>query len=93
MEALYEWFAPQGLVILGISDEESATVQKFLAEQKYTYPILLDPGRKVTQLFGVEGIPNSFLYGRDGKLVAVAIDRRTPGQFLAMLRLAGLGLE
>jgi hypothetical protein len=54
------------------------------------YPILLDPGRKVTQLFGVEGIPNSFLYGRDGKLVAVAIDRRTQGQFLTMLKLAGL---
>jgi peroxiredoxin len=90
MEALYQRFGPRGLVILGISDEEAPTVQKFLAEQKYTYPILLDPGRKVTQLFGVEGIPNSFLYGRDGKLVAVAIDRRTQGQFLAMLKLAGL---
>jgi peroxiredoxin len=90
MEALYQRFGPRGLVILGISDEEAPTVQKFLAEQKYTYPILLDPGRKVTQQFGVEGIPNSFLYGRDGKLVAVAIDRRTQGQFLAMLKLAGL---
>jgi peroxiredoxin len=90
MEAIYQRFGPRGLVILGISDEEAPTVQKFLAEQKYTYPILLDPGRKVTQQFGVEGIPNSFLYGRDGKLVAVAIDRRTQGQFLAMLKLAGL---
>ncbi len=90
MEALYQRFAPRGLVILGISDEEAPTVQKFLAEQKYTYPILLDPGRKINQLFAVDGIPKSFLYGRDGKLVAEAIDRRTKGQFLAMLKLAGL---
>ena len=44
----------------------------------------------MNQLFGVEGIPKSFLYGRDGKLVTQAIDRRTERQFLAMLKLAGL---
>jgi peroxiredoxin len=90
METLYQRFGPRGLVILGISDEETGTVQKFLAEKKYTYPILLDPGRKVNGLFHVEGIPKSFLYGRDGALVTEAIDRRTEGQFLAMLKLAGL---
>jgi hypothetical protein len=44
----------------------------------------------VNQLFRVAGIPKSFLYGRDGKLVAQAIDRRTSRQFLEMLKLAGL---
>jgi peroxiredoxin len=90
MEALYQRFAARGLVVLAISDEDAATVQKFLDQQKFTYPILLDPGRKVNALFGVEGIPKSFLYGRDGKLAAEAIDRRTEGQFLAMFKLAGL---
>jgi len=90
MEALYQRFASRGLVILGVSDEEAATVQKFLDQQKYTYPILLDPGRKVNTLFSVQGIPKSFLYDRDGKLVTEAIDRRTEGQFLAMFKLAGL---
>jgi peroxiredoxin len=90
MEALSHRFGPRGLVILGISDEDAATVEPFIAAQKYTYPILLDPGRKVNGLFHVQGIPKSFLYGRDGKLVTEAIDRRTEGQFLAMLKLAGL---
>lgn len=90
MEALYQRFGPRGLVILAISDEDSAKVQPFIAEHKYSYPILLDPGRKVAQVFGVEGIPKSFLYGRDGKLVTQAIDRRTERQFLAMLKLSGL---
>jgi peroxiredoxin len=90
MEGLSKRFGPRGLVILAISDEDAAKVQPFIAEHKYSYPILLDPGRTVNKLFGVEGIPKSFLYGRDGKLVAQAIDRRTERQFLEMLKLAGL---
>lgn len=90
MEALYQRFGPRGLVILGISDEDAGKVGLFIAEQKYTYPILLDPGRKVNELFSVSGIPKSFLYDRNGKLIAQAIDRRTEGQFLAMLKQAGL---
>ena len=90
MEALYERFGPRGLVILAISDEDAGKVEPFIAGQKYTYSILLDPGRKVNQLFSVNGIPKSFLYDRDGKLVTQAIDRRTSAQFLAMLKQAGL---
>ena len=90
MEALYRRFHPRGLIILAISDEDAGKVGPFIEAQKYSYPVLLDPGRKVNQLFAVEGIPKSFLYGRDGKLVAQAIDRRTTRQFLAMLKQAGL---
>jgi peroxiredoxin len=90
MQALYERFSPRGLVILAISDETPEKVEPFIAERKYAYSILLDPGRKVSELFGVSGIPKSFLYGRDGKLVTQAIDRRTMDQFLAMLKQAGL---
>jgi hypothetical protein len=54
------------------------------------YPVLLDPGDKVNKLFSVGGIPRSFVYDREGKLVATAIDMRTRQQFLAMLAKAGL---
>ena len=90
MQALYERFGPRGLVILAISDDEAGKVGPFVASQKYTFPVLLDPQHQVNRLFAVEGIPKSFLYGRDGKLVAQAIDRRTRRQFLEMLKLAGL---
>jgi peroxiredoxin len=90
LDALYRRFAPKGLVILAISDEEAAKVQPFLAEHPVGYPVLLDPGRKVNELFRIEGIPKSFVYDRDGKLVAQAIDMRTERQFLQMLALAGL---
>jgi len=90
LDALYRRFKDRGFVILGISDEEPGKVKQLLAEQSVTYPILLDPGRKVNELFRIDGIPKSFLYDRSGKLVSSAIDMRTQGQFLGMLAKAGL---
>lgn len=90
LDALYQEYKDKGLVILSISDEESAKVGPFIAEHKISYPVMLDPGRKVNELFQVEGIPKSFVYDRDGKLVALSIDMRTRGQFLEMLGRAGL---
>jgi peroxiredoxin len=90
LEALYQQFKDQGLVILAISDEDAGKVKPFIAQQKVTYPVLLDPGRKVNELFQIEGIPKTFVYDRNGKLVTQSIDMRTRRQFLEMLALAGL---
>ena len=90
LETLYQRFGQQGLVILGISDEDAATVRPFIAKQGTTYPILLNLGRKVNELFQIDGIPKTFIYGRDGKIVAQSIDMRTQKQFLEMLAQAGL---
>ena len=90
LESLYSLFEKQGFMVLGISDEEIGKVALFVKEHNVSYPILLDTGRRVNELFGVEGIPKSFVYDRDGKIVATAIDMRTKQQFLAMLAKAGL---
>ena len=52
--------------------------------------MLLDPDKTVTGRFRIEGIPKSFVYDREGKLVAQSIDMRTRKQFLEMLARAGL---
>jgi peroxiredoxin len=90
LEALYERFQSQGLVILAISDEEAAKVEPFIRERKVTFPVLLDPDRKVNDRFVVNGIPKSFVYDREGKFVAQSIDMRTRKQFLEMLGKAGI---
>jgi peroxiredoxin len=90
LETLYGRFGSKGLVVLGISDEEAAKVEPFIRERKVSFPVLLDPGRKVNEMFVVDGIPKSFVYDRDGKLVAQSIDMRTQKQFLEMLGKAGL---
>ena len=40
--------------------------------------------------FHIGGIPKSFVFNREGKLVAQSIDMRTQKQFLEMLAQAGL---
>jgi peroxiredoxin len=90
LETLSTRFKDQGLVILAISDEDAGKVKPFIAARNLQFPILLDPGRKVNELFQIEGIPKSFVYDRSGKLVAQSIDMRTMRQFLEMLSRAGL---
>jgi peroxiredoxin len=90
LQALYDQYKDQGFVVLAIDDEEAAKVSPFVVERNISYPVLLDPGRKVNEAFVVEGIPKSFVYDRDGNLVAQSIDMRTRSQFQQMLAQAGL---
>ena len=90
LDALYKRFKDKGLVILAISDEKRETVDAYLKEHPVGYPVLLDPGRKVNDVYKVDGIPKNLIYNREGKLVAQSIDMRTMRQFLALLGKAGL---
>jgi peroxiredoxin len=90
LQALFEKYKNKGLIIFSISDEEEKKVRPFIQAQNITYPVMLDPGGKVHELFQVEGIPKSFVYDREGNLVAQSIDMRTRSQFEGMLAAAGL---
>jgi peroxiredoxin len=90
LQALSDEFGKQGLVVLGLTDEKSDVVKDFLSHQSYNYPILLDTDHAAAKQFAIEGIPKSYVYDRDGKLVAQSIDMRTRAQFKAMLAEAGL---
>jgi peroxiredoxin len=90
LQALYDKYKDQGFIVLSISDEPAVKVAPFIAERNISYPVLLDPGHKANEAFVVEGIPKSFVYNRDGKLVAQSIDMRTRSQFQEMLAQAGL---
>ncbi|MGA2509469.1 MAG: TlpA disulfide reductase family protein [Candidatus Acidiferrales bacterium] len=90
LDSLYQRFKDRGFVVLALSDEDAGKVKPFIAERNISYPVLLDPGDKVKDLFQVNGIPESFVYDRGGRLVAQSIDMRTQRQFLEMLGKAGL---
>jgi thiol-disulfide isomerase/thioredoxin len=85
LDRLYTHFEPQGLVVLSITDEDSLKVAKLIGPMGYKPPVLLDMGGAVHKQFHIEGIPRTFVFNRDGKLIATAIDRRVMHQFLQML--------
>ena len=86
LDVIYNYFQSQGLVVLSITDEDLLKVGQFLASgTTYRPTVLFDPDQKVHKEFHIDGIPHTYLFGRDGKLLAVAIDQRTRRQFLQML--------
>jgi len=90
LDAIYTDFRGRGLVVLSITGEETSKVSSFLSKANYHPIVLLDSDDKVKNQFHVEGIPRTFLFNRDGKLIDEAIDMRTQHQFLVMLSHAGL---
>ena len=90
LDLIYSRFQSQGFVILSLSSEKESTIKKYIRSITYRPPVLLDDGGRVTKQLHVDTIPRSYVFDREGKLVAVAMDMRTQQQFLAMLARAGL---
>jgi thiol-disulfide isomerase/thioredoxin len=90
LDLIYTHYQSEGLVILSISSENPFTVNSYLSGKGYHPPVLVDDGGKITKEFHVDWLPRSFVFDRDGKLVAESIDMRTQRQFFDMLAKAGL---
>lgn len=58
------------IVMLVISREEAAEVAtQFLNEHGFTFPVALDPDAVAFSQFAKEGIPRTYLIGRDGEIL------------------------
>ena len=95
LDLIYTNYEPQGLVILSITGDNPFATNKYLSGKGYHPPVLFDDGGKVGKDFHVdemrpEGLPRTFVFDREGKLVGESIDTCTQRQFFLMLGKAGL---
>jgi peroxiredoxin len=94
LDLIYTHYESQGLVILSIlspTPDDVFSLNHFLMMGAGYHPrVLLDDGGKVAKMFHVDSQPRSFVFNRDGKLVAESIDMCTQMQFFAMLAAGGL---
>jgi peroxiredoxin len=90
LDLIYTHYVSQGLVILSITNENPFNVNKYVSGMGYHPPVLSDDGGKVGKAFHTDGVPRTFVFDRDGKLVGESIDRCTQRQFFVMLSKAGL---
>jgi peroxiredoxin len=72
---LYNTYKSRGLVVIGISMDDTgdiADVNRFAAQMKMNYPILLGFGREddLKPVFGELPLPTSFVIARDGRICA-----------------------
>ena len=71
IEALWNKSKNKSFTIFAVSvGEEKATVDKFIAEQKYSYPIFLDPQNKLGSAFNASSIPTTYIIDKNGKVIA-----------------------
>lgn len=62
-------YGAQGLVIIGVNvDAERADAERFQRDVPIDFEVLYDPQGKLAEQFGVQGMPSSFIFDRDGKL-------------------------
>jgi thiol-disulfide isomerase/thioredoxin len=69
LNQIYEKYKSQGLEIVGITDEDEATVKKFQQQVPMEYNVAINTPQSVYQQFGIEGIPTAFLVNKGGKIV------------------------
>ena len=85
----YEKYHAKGFEVVGISlDEEKDKVDAFVSEKKIPWPIIYagkgwqDP---VAQFYGISGIPQLILIGRDGNVITLNARGEKLGERLAEL--------
>ena len=70
-----EEFLSKGLAILTISiDEEPYEVEKFMADKKLTFTVLLDTDKKIASKYNIRGIPTTFFIDKNGIIKDVEVD-------------------
>lgn len=70
LESLRVRYAAQGLQVIAVDvDKNSDDADEFLAKHKVGFGIAYDPAGKAAEAFGVEGMPSTFLIGRDGRVL------------------------
>ena len=69
---IIERFKGKDFVFLAISREESKEqVKRFREKNKYTFPMGLDPERKIYSKFATSTIPRNFIVDKNGKIVGI----------------------
>jgi peroxiredoxin len=77
LDRLHRGFQPRGLVVVGLNARESAAAaRRYAGTLRLSFPLVLDGDGKINTLYGVVGLPTTFLIARDGRAVALAVGFR-----------------
>ena len=74
LDKLYQTEKANGVEVFAIDQQEDQKdVDDFVKQTKLTVPVLLDRDGKVGSAYGVEGIPQTIVIGKDGKVRKVFV--------------------
>jgi thiol-disulfide isomerase/thioredoxin len=64
-------YGDRGLVVIGVNvDKDARDAARFLREVPIDFEVVYDPEGTLAAQYALEGMPSSYVYSRDGELVA-----------------------
>jgi cytochrome c biogenesis protein CcmG, thiol:disulfide interchange protein DsbE len=80
LDQLHRELSPRGLIVLGVNAREDAgAVRRYARALHLTFPLVMDRNGRINTLYGVIGLPTTFVVGRDGRAVAFGVGARDWG--------------
>lgn len=71
IEKLWNRLKAEPFTVLAVSTGEArATVAKFIAAEKYSFPVFLDPAGSLGAAFNARSIPTTYLLDKEGRAIA-----------------------
>lgn len=70
LERVWQKYQPQDVVFVGVAyTDTQKNAAAYLAQYNVTYPNGLDIGTKISELYNIEGVPETFIIDREGRIV------------------------
>lgn len=64
-------YGDRGLVVIGVNvDTDARDAERFMREVPIDFEVVYDPQGTLATQYALEGMPSSYVYSRDGELVA-----------------------
>lgn len=81
LQKMHDQYVSRNFKVIGVSVDEGGAddVRKFVAEQKMTYPIALDPDGRIANLLQTSVLPTTVILDRNGKIVWKKMGMVDPG--------------
>ena len=77
MEILYRRFRDKGLELIAVDIMEGdKAVSAFLSDNNLSFPAALDSNGRVSNRYGIQAIPATFIIDRDGKIILYTVGGR-----------------
>jgi cytochrome c biogenesis protein CcmG/thiol:disulfide interchange protein DsbE len=96
LEKMYSQLQPLGVTVLGVSvDDDAAAYQKFLIDNRITFPTYRDASKKISISYGTAMYPETYIIGRNGKIERKLIGEQdwTSPQMIGYLRAVAEGKQ
>ena len=77
------------VITAAMNSGAEAEVEKYLAENKLSFPVLVDADSSISNRFGVHGVPTSFIIDADGNIAFTEVGYTTETGLRLRLWLAG----